>query len=107
MKVSHHQIELPLFCILKIVKYHHFITKLASNPTQMNAFLGVYDPIKHIRRHLMVLTGSIFHQPSPKSRLLLPVEFCSDSILPEGWGKKKKVKNQLIYGIFELLTPRC
>ena len=53
MKVSHHQIELSLFCMLKMVKYCHFITKLASSSTQMNVFLGVYDPSKHIRSHLM------------------------------------------------------
>ena len=38
MKVSHHQIELPLFSMLKMVKYHHFITKFASSSTQMNVF---------------------------------------------------------------------
>ena len=46
-----------------------------------------------------------FPLAQPKSRLLLPVEFCSDSILPVGWGKKEKVKNELIHGIFVL--ARC
>ena len=33
-----------------------------------------------------------FPLAQPESRLLLPVEFCSDSILPVGWGKKKRSK---------------
>ena len=39
--------------MLKMVKYRHLITILASSSTQMNVFLGVYDPSKHIRSHLM------------------------------------------------------
>ena len=92
MKVPHHQIELPLFCTLKMVKYRHFITKYASSSTQMNVFLGVYDPSKHIRRHLKGVDRLDFPLAQPESRLLLPVEFCSDSILPVGWGKKKRSK---------------
>ena len=71
----------------------------------MNVFLGVYDPSKHIRRHLMGVDRLDFPLAQPESRLLLPVEFCSDSILPVGWGKKEKVKNELIHGIFVL--ARC
>ena len=52
MKVSHHQIELSLFCMLKMVKYRHLITKLASSSTQMNVFLEFMIPA-NIRNHLM------------------------------------------------------
>ena len=39
--------------MLKMVKYRHLITKLESSSTQMNVFLRVYYPSKHIRSHLM------------------------------------------------------
>ena len=107
MKVSHHQIELPLFCMLKMVKYRHFITKLASSSTKWMFFLEFYDPSKHIRRHLMGVDRLDFPLAQPEKP-----SATSDRILQWfhtacGVGKKEKVKNQLIHGIFELFMARC
>ena len=92
MKVSHHQIELPLFCMLKMVKYRHFITKLASSSTQMNVFLGVYDPSKDIRRHLMSVDRLDFplaqpEKPSATSGRILQWFHTASEV-----GKKKRSK---------------
>ena len=107
MKVSHHQIELPLFCILKMVKYRHFITKLASSSTQMNVFLRVYDPNKHIRRHLMGVDRVDFPLAQPEKPSATSGRILQWFHTACGVGKKVKVKNQLIHGIFELFMARC
>ena len=106
MKVSHHQIELPLFCMLKMVKYHHFITKLASSSTQMHVFLGVYDRSKHIRRHLKGVNRLDFPLALPKKPSATSGRILQWFHTACGVGKKK-VKNQLIHGIFELFMARC
>ena len=103
MKVSHHQIELPLFCMLKMVKYHHFITKLASRSTQMNIFLGVYDPSKHIRRHLMGVDRLDFPLAQPEKPSATSGRILQGIHTACGVGKKEKVKNQLILGILNCL----
>ena len=92
MKVSHHQIELPLFCMLKMVKYRHF-TKLASSSTQMNVFLGVYDPSKHIRRHLMGVDRLDFPLAQPEKPSATSGRILQWFHTACGVGKKEKVKN--------------
>ena len=55
----------------------------------------------------MVVDRLNFPLAQPEKQSATSGRIFSDSILPVGWGKKKKVKNQLIHGIFELFMAKC
>ena len=93
--------------MLKMVKYHHFITKLASSSTQMHVFLGVYDRSKHIRRHLKGVNRLDFPLAPPEKPSATSGRILQWFHTACGVGKKEKVKIQLIHGIFELFMARC
>ena len=70
-------------------------------------FLGVYDPSKHIRRHLMGVNRLDFPLAPPEKPFATSGGILQWFHTACGVGKKEKVKNQLIHGIFELFMDRC
>ena len=71
----------------------------------MNVLLGVYDPSKHIRRHLMGVDRLDFPLAQPEKPSATSGRILQWFHTACGVGKKEKVKNESIHGIFVL--ARC
>ena len=73
----------------------------------MHVFLGVYDRSKHIRRHLKGVNRLDFPLAPPDKPFATSGRILQWFHTACGVGKKEKVKDQLIHGIFEFFMARC